>query len=347
MCAPPSIPHLVALLYFGLLCGCAPSQTSEPPVEPLRVMTVDGWLEVGEMGFTLPHEHVLVDFAGAAVASPERYDRDEVVQVVLPHLRALSAQGASTLFEATPAYLGRDPLLMRRLAAESGLHLITNTGYYAARSYQHLPPHAFVETADELAARWVAEWRDGIEGSGVRPGFIKIGVDRGPLSDTTRTLVRAAARTHLATGLTIAAHTGTAVPAREELALLAEEGVDPSAWIWVHAQAEADSLEWVRAAKSGAWISFDGLGPDQVADYVAKLNLMRSEGLLGHVLVSHDAGWYHVGEPNGGEFRSFETLAGQLLPALRRAGFTAEEIDQVVVRNPAEAFAVRIRSVGR
>ena len=62
-------------------------------------------------------------------------------------------------------------------------------------------------------------------------------------------LVRAAARAHLATGLTIAVHTGPAEGAFEQMEILKEEGVDPSAWIWVHAQGERDKAKHVGAAQ--------------------------------------------------------------------------------------------------
>jgi phosphotriesterase-related protein len=285
---------------------------------------------------------VLVDFAGAELATPDRYDRDSVFETVLPYLQEVRALGARTLIEATPAYLGRDPLLLRRLAEASDMHLLVSTGYYGARDDQHLPRHAFSEPADSLAARWVREFEAGIEGTGVRPGFIKIGVDPGALSGVDRKLIAAAARAHLLTGLTIASHTGPAVPALEQLAVLDTEGVDPSAWIWVHAQAEEDSTVVVGAARRGAWISLDGLAPGTVTAYVARLAYLKAEGVLDRVLVSHDAGWYHVGEPGGGTFRSYETLFTELLPALDAAGFTEAEIDQLIAVNPAEAFAVRV-----
>jgi len=159
-----------------------------------------------------------------------------------------------------------------------------------------------------------------------------------------RKLIEAAARTHLTTGLTIAAHTGPAAGALDQLAVLEREGVDPSAWIWVHAQAEEDSTVHVRAARSGAWISFDGLAHENVERYVRRVALMRAEGLLGRVLVAHDAGWYHVGEPGGGTFRPYDTLLAELVPALEAAGFTGDEIHRLTVVNPAEAFTVRVRA---
>jgi phosphotriesterase-related protein len=164
---------------------------------PLRasavVETVRGPLEARNLGTTLVHEHVLVDFGGAATASRSRYDAEAVYRTVLPHLEELARRGCRTLFECTPAYLGRNPQLLRRLADASGLHIVTNTGYYGAAQDKYLPAHAFEESAEKLAQRWTAEWRDGIEGTGVRPGFIKTGVDPGPLSAIDRKLIVAAA----------------------------------------------------------------------------------------------------------------------------------------------------------
>jgi phosphotriesterase-related protein len=295
------------------------------------------------MGTTLPHEHVLVDFIGAAEVSPDRYNRDEVFRAVLPYVQQFRELGGQTLVECTPAYLGRDPRLLKRLSEAAGIHILTNTGYYGAREGQFLPPHAFSESADQLAARWIHEWEQGIDGTGLRPGFMKIGVDSGTLSDD-RKLVQAAARTHLKTGLTIAAHTGPAVPAFEELEVLEREGVDPSAWIWVHAHAEQDTMRHVEAAQRGAWVEFDALNPDLSERFVALALTMKEHGVLHRSLISHDAGWYHVGEPDGGTFRPYDTLFTDFVPALKNTGFTDAEIDQLLVKNPAEAFAVRVRA---
>ena len=67
---------------------------------------------------------------------------------------------------------------------------------------------------------------------------------------------------------------------------------------------------------------------------------MRNADLLNHVLMSHDAGWYSVGEPRGGNVRGFGTLFSTLVPALSRAGLAVNEIDQLVVSNPARAFVI-------
>jgi phosphotriesterase-related protein len=304
------------------------------------VATVTGDVAVRDLGMVLMHEHVMVDFIGAEQVSRSRYNADEVVRVALPHLREVKELGCSTLVEATPAFLGRNVALLQRLARESGLHIISNTGYYGAAGDKHLPAHAFKESAAQLAQRWINEHRRGIDGTDILPGFMKIGVDPGGLSDVDRKLVDAAAIAHKATGLPIASHTGDGVAAHQELDLLDAQGVAADAFIWVHAQNEGDDAQLKRAAERGAWVEFDGIGPDSVDRHVQLVKMMADAGHLGRVLVSHDAGWYHVGEDGGGTFRPFDTVFRRFVPAIREA-LNEAAVTQLLVANPARALARR------
>ena len=322
--------------------GPATGVTSPPPnprpAGSRRIDTVSGPIDPAALGLTLMHEHVLVDFIGASEVSPSRYDADDVFKRALPHLQQVKALGGATLVECTPAYLGRDPRLLRRLAEASGLHILTNTGYYGANQDRHLPRHAFTENAEQLAARWIREWELGIDDTGIKPAFMKIGVDAGPLSAVDATLVRAAALAHKIAGLPIAAHTGDGVAALEELDLIEQAGVPLSAFIWVHAHGEMDTSRHVRAAARGAWVEFDGIGPKSVDRHVALVLGMRAAGHLDRVLVSHDAGWYHVGERDGGQFRPFDTLFTSFVPALQAAGLTDADVRRLLVDNPRRAI---------
>lgn len=308
-----------------------------------NVMTVQGKIRPAKMGMTLIHEHILVDFIGAENYDPKRWDRAAVVEKVMPYLQEVKNMGCETLVECTPAYLGRDVRLLEELSQKSGLQILTNTGYYGARDNQHLPEHAFEESAEQLAKRWTDEFENGIDGTSIRPGFMKIGVNPGSLSSLHQKLVKAAAITHQATGLTIASHTGTAKPAFEEMAIIAEEGLDLSAFIWVHAQNERDTNKHVEAAARGAWVSLDGVHRDRINWYLEILSNLKLAGLLEKVLLSHDAGWYRPGEPEGGDFRPYTDLFTHMIPAMEQRAFTRREIRQILKKNPAEAFAIRKR----
>ncbi len=306
------------------------------------VMTVTGEMSSESLGTILPHEHVMADFVGADKVSRDRYDADEVFRTVLPYLKQVRALGCETLVECTPAYIGRDPVLLKRLSKASKVNIITNTGFYGAVGDKFLPPFVFSESAEELANRWIAEWVNGIEGSGIRPGFIKIGVDPKP-SEVDLKLLRAAAVAHLQTGLTIASHTGPGAAAKAQIELLKQAGVHPSGFIWGHAQAENDPSMHIWAARQGAWVEFDGISADEIDHHVELVERMDKAGLLDYVLLSHDAGWYHVGELHGGRFQPFDVLFTHFLPALRQRGLGGDKIRRLTQFNPQQAFQRRVR----
>lgn len=318
------------------------------------VMTVLGPVDADALGMTLIHEHLYADLRPHAEQTANPLSPPaEVVDVVLPYLRDIHRLGCRTLIDCTATTLGRNAALIRRLSEASGLHMLTVTGAYVAAGGRFTPPYVLDETDQELAQRWIGEWRSGIDGTAVRPGLIKLGVENDPLTETERKVLRAAARTHLQTGLVIASHTGPwsdVEPGRNarcafaQLEVLDAEGVAPSAYIWVHAQNEAQASQHVRAARSGAWVSFDGFRPGQEGTYVTLVRRMRDEGLLDRVLVSQDAGWYNAGQPRGGEFKPFAPVFTMLIPALREAGFDDDDVNTLFVRNPARAFTVRVRA---
>jgi phosphotriesterase-related protein len=310
-------------------------------------MTVNGPIAFTALGLTLPHEHIMVDFTRADQADRNSYPLIEqaAYDAALPHLVDAKNRGVDSLFECTPQYVGRYVPLLKRLATDTGVNIITNTGYYGAGTNNlHLPAHAFTETADQIAARWVAEWRDGIDGTGVRPGFIKIAVTPDSLSDVTEKLVRAAARTHIATGLTIASHTSSGAAMQEVLEVLKQENVHPSAFVWVHASSVADTSLHEHAARRGAWTEFDAINADTVSRHVQFVANLKNLGLLNRVLVSHDAGWYDVQNPST-TYRGYSTLFTDFVPALQAAGFSQAEIDQILIVNPHQAFGIRVRSI--
>ena len=330
--------ELLTLLLILILSGCNAGSDG-------IIMTVTGPVPAHSAGITLTHEHILVDFIGADSITSTRWNREEVMNIALPFLMKIKDLGCRTFIDCTPEYIGRDPELLRSLSESSGLNIVTNTGYYGAANYKFIPRHAYSESADQLAARWISEWENGIAGTGIKPGFIKTGVFGDSLSDFHRKLVTAAARTHLKTGLVIDSHTGRARPAFEQLEILRKEGVAPDAFIWVHAQAEQDLMNHVKAGKMGAWISFDGLDENNAGNYVKLIRNMKDNNLLDRVLLSHDAGWFDPAKPSGGEFRDYNTLFETLVPLLKAESFTASEIRQLLVENPAKAFTIKVRRI--
>jgi phosphotriesterase-related protein len=326
------------------------------PTEQQKLITVKGEIPIEEMGTTLIHEHVIVDWIGADSTGYHRWDKSEVVERALPFLMAAKEKGMKTFFECTPAFLGRDPYVLKELSEKTGINIITNTGYYGVRDNKFVPKHAFEDTPEEIAQVWINEHENGIDGSGIYPGFIKISVERrDSISPMHKKIVHAAAIAHKATGLTIVSHTGTEGPAFGQIEILKNEGVSPEAFVWTHAQ-HGTVDGYIKAAIEGAWISIDNVRnkpsgdpskPGRIEWYVDRLTQLKNAGVLHKILISHDSGWYNVGQENGGNYRGYTDIFEYLIPALLENGFTQEDIDQLLVVNPQKAFGVKVREYNK
>ena len=183
-------------------------------LDEMKINTVKTDITSVDMGKALIHEHILVDFIGADKTGFHRWSRTDVIKKVTPYLMELKKIGVNTLFECTPAYLGRDVVLLKMLSDRTGLNIITNTGLYGAVDDKYIPEYAYEISADSLATTWIKEFRNGIDGTNIKPGFIKISVDTNDvLSSIDEKIVKAAILTHKKTDLTIVSHTTADKPA--------------------------------------------------------------------------------------------------------------------------------------
>jgi phosphotriesterase-related protein len=326
----------LSVVFMLLISGC--SKTSKTKV----IQDLNGKHQPETNDIWLSHEHILVDFIGADNIDPGDWNHETVIREILPYLEELKKFNVTYFVDATPNFLGRDVLLLEKIAQKTGLKILTNTGLYGARNDQFIPGYALDMSAENLSAMWIKEFNDGIDGSTIKPGFIKIGIDNAaPLSPMHHKLVEAAALTHLVTGLTIASHTGAAKGLWPQLALLEAMGVSPDAFIWVHAQVENDTEEYLKAAAAGCWISLDGLGWD-LDKHVEKLIFAKKNGFLDRILIAHDAGWYDP-QKDRQSIKGYTNIFQQLIPALQSKGFTDEDLKMLLSTNPSKAFSIEIR----
>jgi phosphotriesterase-related protein len=315
-------------------------------------MTVLGPVTPENMGVCLVHEHILSRF-GVNPLEPGTYDNQSALTEVIPYLQYIKELDCQTIVDCTAAYFGRDAALLKQLSQNSGMHILTNTGYYGAANDRYVPEFVQKEKAEAVAKRWISEFKKGITDTGVKPGFIKTGVDSGPLSLTDRKLIQAAAMTHAATGLTIAVHTANNPQAvKEQLAILKAEKISPQAWIWVHAHEATEIKDLLEAAAQGAWISLDGIrtfhysngkkqGSQTLDKHLSYLQALNKAGYLNQVLLSHDGSSFPAGGVDSK--RPFDTLFTAFIPMLKAAGFTEAQIRQLTVTNPAKAFTLQVR----
>jgi predicted metal-dependent phosphotriesterase family hydrolase len=346
-CKSPS-PWLTRRRFLrdAVLMGLAARSGADaaPQVAEPFVQTVLGPIPAEKLGVTLAHEHVMCDFIGAEHADRHRWEVEAVVKRMRPVLAQLKERGVTGFIDCTPAFIGRDPRVLKRLAQETGLHIVTNTGYYGGAGDKFVPRHAYHETPDQLADRWVREWENGIEDSGVKPGFVKIGVDEiesdsAPLSAIDEKLVRAAGRASKRTGLAVTCHTGGGPAGLAATKVFLGEKADPDRFVVAHSDGHGLPVNQA-VAELGSWVSFDAISRKPLELHL-KLVRAMTERHASRLLLSHDNGWYEVGQENGGGVRDFNYISDVFLPALRKADVSEATIRKLTIENPAHAFAIR------
>lgn len=310
------------------------------------VMTVRGPVAADQLGFVLPHEHVLVDLVRIFPANMLAFDfqlldeelaTEEVGRYVAA--AATFAPGRPALVElTTDERMGRQPEALRRVAQALDLHLIMGCGRYREPWFEsdlsRMPTAA-------LADLLTAEIEDGVGGTGIRPGIIgELGADRDFVSPAEERVLRAAARASRRTGLAITLHARASRVGLEQLDVLAQEGADPRRVIVGHCDTVPDPEFHAELAARGAWIEFDtirGRFERVVERRVALILEVRRRGNLERLLLSQDVCAQSHLRAYGGT--GYDYLPTAFADRLRQAGLSEEELHMLFVDNPRRAIS--------
>ena len=158
----------------------------------------------------------------------------------------------------------------------------------------------------------------------------------GKLSAIDRKLVKAGAIASRKTGLTVVCHTGGGPAGLQALEVFIGEGGKAGRFVVAHADGHGIATNR-KVAELGGWVSFDGVSRRPLEEHLKLVGEMIQQH-AGRLLISHDNGWYNVGQENGGEVRDYNYMPDVFLPALRKSGVREAAIRQLTVENPARAF---------
>lgn len=319
------------LLAWALTHACCAAERA--------LFTTAGPLKKQDAGLILPHEHLFTDLRGPDKPGYGEADPADVIRVIKPLLLQARESGVSTLIECTTIGVGRNVPIIARLARETGVNIVVPTGVYGRAQFA---PKKYAEMSEDELARWMmTEIAAGIEDTGIQAGFIKTAASETELRPLEVKFLRASGRASLQTGVAIASHTTSGAVAREQLELLAALGVAADRFVWVHAQAEPDLEIHKNLAQRGAYIELDSVGgsaqeDEKIIKIIRSLIAARFES---RILISHDAGWYNPGQPNGGQQRGFTALTKEFIPKLQKAGLLDSQIQRITRENPFQAFS--------
>lgn len=300
-----------------------------------HVMTVNGPIPVEDLGFTLPHEHVLLNMMREHRATGLLHDPELLAR----ELGEFHAHGGRTLVECTNMGLGRDPNGLRAIAERSSLNIVMGSGLYRD---PYLDREWVDErSVDEIAEIIVRDLVEGVDGTSVRAGIIgEIGADKWYVSALEERSFRAAARAHLTTGVTITTHAARWPVGRAQLGILMSEGVDPANVIVGHTDTVPMIEYHEELADLGAWVQYDSIRGQ--SDYDTEIRIgyilhMIRRGHADRLLISQDVcnrSHLRVGGGTG-----YAYIIASFLDLLRENGVSDEEIHLITVVNPRRALA--------
>jgi len=249
-----------------------------------RINTVLGKVDSLELARVLPHEHIASAYGYLGRQQPTSNEQweEELLAHYTPMLQTLREQyDCNALVECSPSYgfrQERDLALWAELSERTGVTIIASTGYYVDRIR---PPDFSERTVTQIADTMILEAVEGILGTHIQAGIIKIAV--GKMDADDRKLVKAAAIAQRETGLSITTHTCSPEARRATLDLLEGAGTPMDRVVLGHADDNATPAEMVSLARRGCSLLFTIWGivsPETIGWGLPALPLHHSASLV-------------------------------------------------------------------
>jgi phosphotriesterase-related protein len=312
-----------------------------------------GPISPDELGVVLIHEHIFVRDRELEVNLPDgEWDPGWAVETAVRGLTELFDLGVRTVVDLTVPGLGRDVGLVAQVADRVPVNIIAATGWYTPNVlptyFQFHGPGTQIEGADPLVKLFIRDITEGIAGTGVRAGMLKVVTDAGGITPEVARVMSAAAVAHQETGVPITTHSHP--PSRTGLAqqaFLGERGVRADHIVIGHSGDTEDLDYLTELMDNGSTIGMDRFGMEQVLPddrRVPTVVALLELGYADRMVLSHDAAFYSHVTPPSWRARSaprwrMDTISRSILPMLRDAGVTADLIEQMLVHNPRRLLA--------
>ncbi|MCI4644001.1 MAG: hypothetical protein MRY64_04380 [Hyphomonadaceae bacterium] len=331
-----------------------------------KIQTVTGLIAPDALGPTLMHEHLLCDIRPPVYRDLETYGYDipmeerwaidygevdapgnlilDNVDQAISEVRAMLAEGGRSIVDASCGGLNPDPTGLKAIAEATGANIILGCGYYV-NDYQDEETAA--KSQDTLTADMVGQIRDGAWGTSVRAGIIgEIGC-QSPWTDLERRVMAAAIVAQQETGAAMTIHPGREADQPQEVVDFAgPAGADMSRFVISHIDRTIfDEDRLFRLADSGAVLEWDLFGQEtsyykwneevDMPNDALRLKALRKlidRGHLDQILISQDICYRTRLKQCGGH--GYGHIFRNVLPMMRRRGFSENEIQTIVVETP-------------
>lgn len=302
-------------------------------------------------GPVLFHEHLSIRYPltkalAEAQGRPLPVSFSDDVELMIAEAKAAGADGVRCIVDGGHPDMDRDLGALKRIAGESGVHIVASGGFYMQRNY---PADIATKTADQIADDLAREARAQRFGA-----FGEIGQQGGVLTDDERKVFTAVAKAQARTGLPVFTHnaysgvrvTNPPIPmdaAMKQLDVLEAAGADLKHVAIGHVCCLDDPKVEIaqQLAKRGVFVGFDrvtinAIIPDEKR--VAMILAFLDAGHADHLLLSSDFSTGRALKKNGGPgIAQTVTAFG---PMLTKAGVSEAALRHILVDNPRRFLAV-------
>ena len=258
----------------------------------------------------------------------------------------LHARGIRAIVDLTTVDLGRDIGLIVDVARRSRVHVIVATGVW------WMPQRYFsAHGVDAVAELFIRDITQGIGESGVKAAIIKCATDTAGVTPVIENILRASARAQKATGVPISTHTWAAGRIRRGAAgdLRAGGRRPPPRHHRPQRRQRGPGLS-ARADGAGQHDRHGPLRPRALPAHReagrGHRPALRRRLRRASMVLSHDANCWSdmLSEDDKRRTRPlwhYNHISDDILPALRKAGVTEDQIEQMLVGNPRAIFEAR------
>ncbi|MEH7076775.1 phosphotriesterase family protein [Neobacillus drentensis] len=321
------------------------------------VETVTGPIPVEQLGKTLIHEHFIFGYPGyQGDVTLGPFIEEESLEAAIAVARLMQSYGVQTVVDPTPNECGRNPLFLKKISEATGLQIICATGYYYEG--EGAPPYfkmrqGLGSAEQEIYEMFKTEITEGIAGTGIKPGIIKLASSKDEITEYEKMFFRAAAKVQQETGIVILTHTSEGTMGPEQARMLIEQGADPSKIIIGHMCGNTNPTYHKEVLDQGVRIGFDRFGIQVLVgapfdqERVATLMELIDEGYENQLLLAHDSVNIWLGRPPVMNEQVTQIMANwhpahifeNILPTLRENGITEKQIDKMLGLNAVSLFA--------
>jgi len=326
------------------------------------IRTFHGDVNPADLGYTYSHEHI--------VCRPPYWIEKQADDLLLDD-KAKSERdvldfknlGGQAIVDATAIDYGRDVQAVKEIAEETGITFIGTAGFnksflwsasiperlkHVIGDYQTFSKWIEANSINELADFVIQEIEEGLEGTGVPGGQVKFGTGYNRITPLEEKTLRAVARAHHETKAPIHSHTEAGTMGLEQIELLKSEGINLEYMSFGHMDRNPDPFYHEKMAKTGAFLSFDGISKIKYAPESTRIGCILElvkKGYEDQILVSGDTArksyYKHYDYGLG-----LENIIGKWVPRFieeaNQKGFDGEIlVDKFFVQNPKRCFTFK------